>query len=292
MKIWGKTDLWKTQFWKENLTQLWLTEILEVDGLEMKKFEPSNVGSTTANPLAKAAGESNGDQFSNSNSKSNSSNDSEIAVELIAEEREAAFGVDLLLVNRSLSTSFSLASFAAGVRNSSILEGLSGVFPVCEGLNTTAMELLLDQIPSSGDSLKSLSSIVLHPSVHVLGDLGLQVSLQSKGSNTSSNLGDEDDEEDGTVGVDEALVLLVGTAASKQRDGQDDSSEDDDKDWSVHIVVSEEVEVVLGSYLGVGSKPNEDDSSQCKENVAEDHEVLDDTFTAVLHDDADLTSTT
>ena len=57
---------------EENLTQLWLTEILEVDGLEMKKVNPSDVGSTTANPLAKAAGESNGDQLSDSNAKSNS----------------------------------------------------------------------------------------------------------------------------------------------------------------------------------------------------------------------------
>lgn len=209
---------------EENLTQLWLTEILEVDGLKMKKVEPSNVGSTTANPLAKAAGESNGDQFSNSNSKSNSSNNGEVAVELVTEKREASLGEDLLWVNRVLSAALSLSSLAAGVRNSSILESSGGVLPISIVLDSTAVKLLLDQVPGGGHSLKPISSIVLHPIVHVLGDLGLQVSLQSKGSDPSSNLGDEDDEEDGAVGVDEALVLLVGAAAPEQSDGQDNSA--------------------------------------------------------------------
>lgn len=56
-----------------------------------------------------------------------------------------------------------------------------------------------------------------------------QVSFQSEGSDTSTNLGDEDDEKDGAVGVDEALSSPGRRHSTRKSDGQDDSSKNDDK---------------------------------------------------------------
>ena len=175
-----------------------------------------------ANPSAKTASKNNGNNFYNSNTKSNGTNDSKIAFELIAEQGEAAQGENSRRVNRSFSTT--LIIIAAGVRNPSIRKPVH-LLPVTIVLYSTARELILNQVPGCGDSFKPHSSVVLDTILHVLGDLILQVSLKSKGSNASCNLGDENEEEDSAVCVDEALVLLTGTAASKQSDDKDGTSQ-------------------------------------------------------------------
>ena len=60
-------------------------------------------------------------------------------------------------------------------------------------------------------------------------------------------------------------------------------TQNDDEDGSVDIVVSEEVQVIFGLQLGVGSKPDEDSSNKSEDDVADDHEVLDETLAAGLH---------
>ena len=57
----------------------------------------------------------------------------------------------------------------------------------------------------------------------------------------------------------------------------------DDEDRGVDIIVTEKVEVILSVNLGIGSKSNQDNPSQCEENVAQHHEVLDYALTTVLH---------
>ena len=60
-------------------------------------------------------------------------------------------------------------------------------------------------------------------------------------------------------------------------------TQDDDEDGGVDIVLSQEVEVVLGLDLAPGAEADEDASSDGEEEVDEHHEVLDHAVTAVLH---------
>ena len=60
-------------------------------------------------------------------------------------------------------------------------------------------------------------------------------------------------------------------------------TQNDDEDGSVDIVVTEEVQVIFCLQLGIGSKPDEDCSDKSEDDVADDHEVLDETLAAGLH---------
>ena len=60
-------------------------------------------------------------------------------------------------------------------------------------------------------------------------------------------------------------------------------TQNDDEDGSVDVVVSEEVQVIFCLQLSVGSKPDEDSSNKSEDDVADDHEVLDETLAAGLH---------
>ena len=48
--------------------------------------------------------------------------------------------------------------------------------------------------------------------------------VSTDGTTHHTDLGNEDEEEDGAVGVDEALVLLPGATAAKEGNGEDNTS--------------------------------------------------------------------
>ena len=60
-------------------------------------------------------------------------------------------------------------------------------------------------------------------------------------------------------------------------------TQDDDEDGGVDIVLSQEVEVVLGLDLAPGAEADEDAAGDGEEEVDEHHEVLDHAVAAVLH---------
>merc|ERR1719427_286493 len=229
---------------------------------------------TTANPLAQAAGECNGQELTHSDTQRNSSDNSKVADKLLTEEGEASLTINLVWVNWGLPTSLYLATNAARIGNCSSRK-LSDILPIIIVLNTTALELLLYQVPGKGDPLITRRVVVSQAIVHVLGDLGLQVSFQDKSSNASSNLCNEDDDKQDAVGVDQTLILLPGSTAAEESNGKDDATKNDDENWSVDIIVTKEVQVVLGSNLRVSSKPDESNASNSKEDVTKNHEILD-----------------
>ena len=107
---------------------------------------------------------------------------------------------------------------------------------------------------------------------------------------STTNLGNEDDDKQDAVGVDQALILLPGSTAAEESNGKDDATcrlninilesikfhtKNDDENWSVDIIVTKEVQVVLGSNLRVSSKPDESNASNSKEDVTKNHEILD-----------------
>ena len=106
----------------------------------------------------------------------------------------------------------------------------------------------------------------------------------------TTNLCNEDDDKQDAVGVDQALILLPGSTAAEESNGKDDATcrlninilesikfhtKNDDENWSVDIIVTKEVQVVLGSNLRVSSKPDESNASNSKEDVTKNHEILD-----------------
>ena len=118
-------------------------------------------------------------------------------------------------------------------------------------------------------------------------------------------LSDKDNSEEESVGVDQALALLPGATAAQEGHQEDHTTDDHQEDWSVHIAVAQEVQVVLieefsdqysivspwkkdhlGIDLGPGTKSDEDTSSEDEEDVEEDHKVLHETLATVLHGEA------
>ena len=60
-------------------------------------------------------------------------------------------------------------------------------------------------------------------------------------------------------------------------------TQDDDEDGRVHVVITKKVQVIFGLDLSIGSEPDEDCAYQCKDDVADDHEVLHEALAASLH---------
>lgn len=96
-------------------------------------------------------------------------------------------------------------------------------------------------------------------------------------------LSNEDDEEKEAVGVHHAFALLDSSATSEEGDHEDDDPEDDDEHGSVEVVVRQEVEIVLGSYLDIGTESDEDQTNQSKAEVEEQQKSLEKAVTAAFH---------
>ena len=58
-------------------------------------------------------------------------------------------------------------------------------------------------------------------------------------------LSDKDNSEEESVGVDQALALPPGATAAQEGHQEDHTTDDHQEDWSVHIAVAQEVQVVL-----------------------------------------------
>merc|ERR1712029_569816 len=227
--------------------------------------------SVVAHPLAHAVGHEHHQQLSHRHTDSNSSNNVQVVVECVAELGETSILEDLVLLVVH-PTPLHLARDAAGVRDSGGVVVAS--LPLLVVLHATTLHVLLDQVPGGGEGFIVRSVIVLETLFHVLLDLVLEISFESEGCDAGSDLSNEDTEEEESVEVHHALVLVAGSAASKEGDNENNSTEDDDEDGSVDIVVSEEVEVVFGFNLSVGSKTNQESSNESEDAVADDHEVF------------------
>merc|ERR1719474_1831467 len=141
-------------------------------------------------PLSKATSKEDNGQLDASNTQGHRSNDGNIVNELGLEETVTS---NLELLRISISTSLLLAADTAAVWG---LLGSEHVWP-CVGpvgavLNTTAVQLLLHNVPSSGDPVEGGLLVVLHALVHVLYHLGVQITLQHVGSDSGTDLSDED----------------------------------------------------------------------------------------------------
>ena len=60
-------------------------------------------------------------------------------------------------------------------------------------------------------------------------------------------------------------------------------TQDDDEDGGVHVIVTKKVQVILGLDLSIGAEPDEDCADQGEDDVADDHEVLDEALATSLH---------
>merc|ERR1719370_1736085 len=239
-----------------------------------------------AHPLSKATSKEDNGQLNGSHSQSNSSNNSDVVDELGLEEAVAT--ILKLLHSWVFATVSGLSSNTAAVRNLTIRESVVPFTgPVSGTLNTTAVQLVLHNVPGVGDPIVlSAVAVVLHPRVHVLHHLSVEVTFQHVSSNAGTNLSNKDDCKEECIGVDQTLALLPCPATAHEGHHEDHATNDHQEDRGVHIVVPQEVQVILGINLGPGSKANENTPSEDEEDVEEDHEVLYKAFATVLHDEA------
>ena len=84
--------------------------------------------------------------------------------------------------------------------------------------------------------------------------------LQFVGSDTSTDLHQEDDAEKDGEGESHAVVLLDGAAATEEGDKEDNASNDDEEDRSGEELVPEEVKVLTVGSLDDPTSDNEEQS--------------------------------
>merc|ERR1719474_2318330 len=165
-------------------------------------------------PLSKATSKEDNGQLDASNTQGHRSNDGNIVNELGLEETVTS---NLEFLRVSLTTSFLLAAGTAAVWSLLGSEHVGPcVGPVGAVLNATAVQLILHNVPSSGDPVEVGFLVVLHALVHVLHHLGVQITLQHVGSDSSTDLSDEDNSEEEGVGVDQALALPPSATAAQE----------------------------------------------------------------------------
>ena len=95
--------------------------------------------------------------------------------------------------------------------------------PIFVVSDSAALDILLDKVPGGGEGLIAVV-VELQSLIHVLLNLVVEVSLESEGGDASTNLGNEDTEEEESIHVHHALVLCAGSAASEEADDEDDST--------------------------------------------------------------------
>merc|ERR1711934_395987 len=162
---------------------------------------------------------------------------------------EEAVATNVILIDIRVSpTTLNLSSNTTAVRQLTIRENVAPFTgPVRRILNTTAMKLLLHDVPSVGDPTKLWAFLVVgHSRVHVLHHLGVEITFQHVSSNASTDLSNKDDREEEGVGVDQTFALLPRATAAHESHHKDHAADDHQEDWCVHIVVPQEVQVILG----------------------------------------------
>jgi len=131
---------------------------------------------------------------------------------------------------------------AAGVRQAGAeARGGAGGGPVCAVDDAAALEGVLSPVPGLGDTFVTSLAVVDHARRHVLGDLSLEVVLEKVGRDSSAHLKEEDCNDDGGVGVNHTLVLKQRSAAPKERDNENNNSEDNEENGCVGIAGAKEV---------------------------------------------------
>jgi len=206
--------------------------------------------------LAQAAGQADDDHLGGGHAEGGDSNIVEVVSEGLREGGVASLVVEF---GSRLRPTTRLLIHTAGVRDGILGESRGGdILPLSPGLDSTALQFLLNGVPGGVHTLVTGSPVVLHSLLHVGRDGGVQVGLQQESGDPGTNLGNQDDKEKEAVGVHHALVLLDGSTASEEGDHEDDASEDDDEDRSVGVVVPQEVQVILGLELDVDPESHED----------------------------------
>jgi len=232
--------------------------------------------------LADAECDDDPDQLYDSNAEGRAANLVDVSEKLNFHHGEATLAPQL--VGRGgFTTPFGIR-LAAAVRRLVIVSR----FPLRSVVDPTTLQLPLDQVPGGGDSLVVVLTIVLHAHLHFLIDPGLQVVLEDIGSNAGCDLSHQHDEEEDSVGVDHAFVLLYGATAAKERDEEDHNANDNEENRRVGVLVAEEVEILRGLDLDVGAESDEgqtrDDEDKVEYEEDGSPEILATTIDVGTHD--------
>ena len=86
------------------------------------------------------------------------------------------------------------------------------------------------------------------------------LAFQLVGSNTSSNLHQEDDTQEDGKGEGHAVVFLDGSTASKESNKEDDASNNNEEDRSGKEGISKEVKILTVSSLNNTTGDDEEES--------------------------------
>eukprot|EP00914_Ancora_sagittata_P019613 GHVO01039111.1.p1 GENE.GHVO01039111.1~~GHVO01039111.1.p1 ORF type:complete len:254 (+),score=23.68 GHVO01039111.1:984-1745(+) len=145
--------------------------------------------------------------------------------------------------------------------------------PVSVVVDSTALELGLKFIPSGGNTLTR--PVVILGSTQGLEYNNFHLITKNVRGDTSSDLQDENERQKNSKGHHHTVVLLVRSAATKEADNENDTSDHDEQDGRSTELAPEEVKVFI--ELGLDQCPSDDktEAGQEKDKVESKEQVLD-----------------
>jgi len=142
---------------------------------------------------------------------------------------------------------------------------------------------MLYKVPCACHPLIICLVVVVHSQHHVCGEDLLDISFKHVGSNTSTKLSNQDEDKEESIGVDHAGTLREGTTAAKEGNDKDDNTDDNKEYGGVDIIVPKKVKKILSLNLNISTETDKSESSESEDQVEDDKEILDYSFTTVLH---------
>lgn len=136
------------------------------------------------------------------------------------------------------------------------------------------MVVLLQIIPCLGDEALG-AAVLLHGVIHVLLDQLLHLWSHDSHSNTSSNLTQQHHYHQHGERTQHADILLLGSAAPKEGNYQDDGAQDDEANSRGLKLAIKELQVRAEEDLGDDPYRNQDDPGQEEDEIEDEDQVLD-----------------
>eukprot|EP00914_Ancora_sagittata_P019619 GHVO01039118.1.p2 GENE.GHVO01039118.1~~GHVO01039118.1.p2 ORF type:complete len:255 (+),score=30.27 GHVO01039118.1:984-1748(+) len=146
--------------------------------------------------------------------------------------------------------------------------------PVSVVVDSTALEFYLGLVPGFNDS-RVVCIVFEERGIQTIFHKTVNLITKNVRGDTSSDLQDENERQKNSKGHHHTVVLLVRSAATKEADNENDTSDHDEQDGRSTELAPEEVKVFI--ELGLDQCPSDDktEAGQEKDKVESKEQVLD-----------------
>jgi len=189
-----------------------------------------------------------------------------VALDEILDLGQAAILIDV-------SGRFPRATREIGHAGCVLVTGIWGALepgPVDGAGDAAALQVVLDQVPGDGHALVFRLFEVFHGLIHLLPDLLLGApGVHCQHVDGTSDLGNDNDGEEGGEGFEHAGIPLSGSAAPEEAQDEEDDTADDEDDGAVGVALVQELQVVMHVEVDVDAGADEEGAGGEEDKVGD-----------------------